>query len=136
MTDRFAPLPGSWSDVMGVRFVRVSREAVVAELTIAAQHKQAGGLVHGGVYAGLVETAASLGATLSAEPGAQLLGIENHSSFLHAAREGLLRATATPIHVGRSTQLWTASVLHIDADGEHLAASGLVRLLARASEKK
>ncbi len=120
--------PGGWEAAMGVRFVRVTADEVVAELRIGPEHLQAYGIVHGGVYAGLVELTASVGATCDALSRGQLaVGLENHTSFLRACREGVLRATARPLTRGRRTQVWGATV----ADGEGRAvASGLVRLLA------
>jgi uncharacterized protein (TIGR00369 family) len=124
----YRPVEGSWAAVMGVRFVRASAEEVVAELDVGPHHLQAYGLVHGGVYSGLIETAASLGASIAARAHRRsVVGLENHTSFLHATRSGTLRAVAVPVHRGRTTQLWQASVN--DADGR-VVASGRVRLLS------
>lgn len=135
MADRYRPVEGSWAAVMGVRFVSASADEVVAEIDVGPQHLQAHGLVHGGVHAGLIESAVSLGATIAARPHRrQVVGLENHTSFLRATRSGTLRAIATPLHNGRTTQLWEASV-H-DAEGR-VVASGRVRLLCleRMDEK-
>src|SRR4051812_29406507 len=95
-----------WNKVMGVRFVSATIDEIVAELVIGPHHQQPYGLVHGGVYAGLVETVTSVGAGLSALPlGRTIVGLENHTSFLHAVREGVLRARATPLTRGRTTQV-------------------------------
>ena len=51
-----------WNVAMNVRFVRVTTEEVVAEWTVGPEHLQAYGIVHGGVYAGVIETLASVGA--------------------------------------------------------------------------
>lgn len=113
---------------MGIRFVRATGDEVVAELEIGPVHHQAYGIVHGGVHSGLVETVASVGAALAALPrGQSVVGLENHTSFLNAVREGLLRATARPLMRGRRTQVWEAIVT--DAGGRTVA-SGQVRFLA------
>jgi 1,4-dihydroxy-2-naphthoyl-CoA hydrolase len=117
-----------WSAAMGIHFLRATAEEVVAELTIGPAHLQAYGIVHGGVHAGLVETVASVGAALAALPrGQSVVGLENHTSFLNAVREGLLRATARPLMRGRRTQVWEAAIT--SADGRTVA-SGQVRFLA------
>jgi 1,4-dihydroxy-2-naphthoyl-CoA hydrolase len=117
-----------WGAAMGIRFVRATAEEVVAELEIGPLHHQAYGIVHGGVHSGLIETVASVGAALTALPGGQsVVGLENHTSFLNAVREGLLRATARPLMRGRRTQVWEAAIT--DADGRTIA-SGQVRFLA------
>ena len=116
-----------WPAATGVRFVHATAEEVVAEIEIGPAHRQAYGIVHGGVYAGLVETVASVGAALDAMTrGQSAVGLENHTSFLLAVREGSIRATARPLVGGRRTQVWEANV----TDGEgRLVATGRVRLL-------
>src|SRR5215470_3471020 len=119
---------GGWSAAMGLHFIRATADQVQAELEIEAKHRQAYGIVHGGVHSGLIETVASVGAALAALPrGQSVVGLENHTSFLNAVREGKLRATARPLMRGRRTQVWEATVT--DAAGRAVA-SGRVRFLA------
>jgi uncharacterized protein (TIGR00369 family) len=116
-----------WSAAMGLRFLRANRDRVEAEIPIAAQHRQPYGIVHGGVYAGIVETLASSGAAIDAlARGYTVVGLDNHTSFLRATREGTLRAEATPLVRGRRTQLWEG---RITDDEGNLVATGRVRLL-------
>lgn len=113
---------------MGIHFVRATSDEVVAELEIGPQHHQPYGIVHGGVHSGLIETVASVGAALAAMPRSQsVVGLENHTSFLNAVREGKLRATARPLTRGRRTQVWEATVT--DGEGRPVS-SGRVRFLA------
>jgi 1,4-dihydroxy-2-naphthoyl-CoA hydrolase len=117
-----------WTRGMGIHFMVATGDEVVAELEITADHYQAYGIVHGGVHSGLIETVASVGAALAALPrGQSVVGLENHTSFLNAVREGKLRATARPLMRGRRTQVWEANVT--DAEGRTIA-SGRVRFLA------
>ena len=83
------------------------------------------GLVHGGVYATLAETAASVaGASWFGDRG-KVVGVSNHTDFLRAVREGGLRAEATPLSRGRTTQLWQ---VEISDDRGRLVAHAKVRL--------
>ena len=117
-----------WTRAMGIHFVIATSDEVVAELEITADHHQAYGIVHGGVHSGLIETVASVGAALAALSRSQsVVGLENHTSFLNAVREGKLRATARPLMRGRRTQVWEANVT--DAEGRTVA-TGRVRFLA------
>jgi 1,4-dihydroxy-2-naphthoyl-CoA hydrolase len=119
---------GGWSEVMGIHFVRATADEVIAEVEIGPQHHQAYGIVHGGMHSGLIETVASVGAALAALPrGQSVVGLENHTSFLNAVREGKLRATARPLMRGRRTQVWEATIT--DTEGRAVA-SGQVRFLA------
>jgi 1,4-dihydroxy-2-naphthoyl-CoA hydrolase len=56
-----------------------------------------------------------------------VVGLENHTSFLHAVREGKLRVSARPLMRGRRTQVWAAEVKD---DSGRPVADGRVRFLA------
>lgn len=112
---------------IGLVFTRVTAEEVAAEIPVTAVLLQPYGLVHGGVYATIVETLASTGAALSAMPrGQTTVGLENATSFLRATRDGTLHALARPLHRGGRTQVWVVEI-H-DQDGREVA-NGRVRML-------
>jgi uncharacterized protein (TIGR00369 family) len=106
-------------------------DRVVLSWTVGPEHLQPYGIVHGGVYCSAVEASASVGAAEWFGERGQVVGVSNHTNFLRAVRAGRLVATATPIHQGRSQQLWQVEVL--DAD-ERLVARGEVRLQNLAAE--
>jgi|GEM_PF-235617 len=117
-----------WNAAMGIRLVRANADEVTAELEIDERHRQAYGIVHGGVYSGMVETVSSVAAALWARRNQQsVVGLENHTSFLNAVREGKLSATARPLMRGRRTQVWEATVT--DGAGR-VVAQGQVRLIS------
>lgn len=90
-------------------------------LPITERLRQPYGIVHGGVYCSLGETAASLAGALWLGDGRSTAGVANHTNFLHATRSGELLATATPIHRGRLSQLWSVSIR--DDAGREVARS-------------
>ncbi len=116
-----------FGELVGERFVTVTPDEVVISLPIAPHLHQPYGIVHGGVWCTLVETAASIGAAtwLRTRGDGNVVGVSNHTDFLRAVRDGEVTATATPIHRGRLQQLWLVEV-H-DGDGR-LCARGQVRL--------
>jgi 1,4-dihydroxy-2-naphthoyl-CoA hydrolase len=111
---------------LGFTFDEVGPDRVVLSWTAADQHLQPYGIVHGGVHCAAVETSASVGAALWFAERGQVVGVSNHTNFLRAARAGdRLVATATPIHRGRTQQLWLVEI----RDGEdRQVARGEVRL--------
>ena len=123
-------LRGGWAEANGLRFISVTDEETVVELTVADQHLQPYGIVHGGVHAGIIETICSMGAAFAARKRGHkggVVGLENHTSFIKAVRAGtLLRGTAVPVTRGRTTQVWEAKVT--DPQGQ-VIARGTVRLL-------
>jgi uncharacterized protein (TIGR00369 family) len=118
---------GSWAGAMGLRVLSATRDEVVAELEVRSSHLQPHGIVHGGVYSSVIESLASIGAALDAMRHAKtVVGLENHTSFVRAVREGLLRGTARPLTRGRRSQAWEVTL--VDGTGA-LVATGRVRLL-------
>jgi 1,4-dihydroxy-2-naphthoyl-CoA hydrolase len=125
-------LPDGWAKANGLRFLTASADSVTAEMAIGPHHLQPYGIVHGGVYAGIVEALASVGAVVSVMPaGKSAVGLENHTSFIRACREGTLHASAAPITRGSRTQVWEVTIRD---DAERVAAVGRVRMLVLDSD--
>lgn len=116
-----------FDNAMGFRLVRVTLEEVVLEYDIDDRHRQPYGIVHGGVHCAAVETVCSVGAGVNAMARKQaVVGVENHTSFVHAVRTGRVTVTATPLSRGRRSQIWEA--VSRDEAGQ-MVATGRVRLL-------
>lgn len=103
-------------------------ERAVGRIVIADHHHQPYGVVHGGVYCTLVETLASTGAAVWAMEQGMVgcVGVHNATDFLRSVRQGTIEGVATPIHRGRTQQLWQVDVTRID--DSKLVARGQVRL--------
>jgi uncharacterized protein (TIGR00369 family) len=126
IADALTHLPG-WTKEMGITIVAATADEVRCEWEVAEKHLQGYGIVHGGVHCGVIETLASIGAHMVAQPrGQRVVGLENATSFIRAVRSGKLHGTARPLTRGRTTQLWEATIR--DAEGR-LVAQGRVRLL-------
>lgn len=116
-----------WDSAMRFRYLVTTRDEVVVEYDVEAIHRQPYGIVHGGVYCGAIEATCSTGAAFDAMArGQSVVGVENHTSFVRAVREGRITVRATPITRGRRSQLWEATAR--DAEGR-IVATGRVRLL-------
>lgn len=112
----------------GIELTDASVDHADGRLEINENHHQPYGVVHGGVYCTIIETLASTGAALWAvEQGmAGAVGLSNKTDFIRATKEGVLLGNATPIHRGRTQQLWQVDVVR-EEDGK-LVAQGQVRL--------
>lgn len=128
LTEHLNAMDEGWVAAMGVTFLEATGDRVRCEYTVAPQHLQGYGIVHGGVHCGLIETMASVGAAAHALPRNQaVVGLENSTSFIRAVREGTrLTGEATPITRGRRSQVWEGWIR--DPEGR-LVATGRVRLL-------
>ena len=111
--------------LVGIRVEQATGDRVVLTCPVTPDLHQPYGLVHGGVHATLAETAASVGAALWLGDRGRVVGVSNHTDFLRAVRGGELRAEATPLARGRTTQLWQVEI----RDEQHrLVAHAKVRL--------
>lgn len=113
--------------VLGLRYLESSGERMVIEWDITEDQLQPMGLVHGGVFCAVIETAASYGGQLWLQDRGHIVGMSNQTDFIRAGRieQGTLRAVATPIHQGKMSQLWVCEIT--DQEG-NLLSRGQVRL--------
>jgi uncharacterized protein (TIGR00369 family) len=111
---------------LGLNIDSASSIEVTAHLDPDDRHRQPYGLVHGGVYCSIVESLGSVGSALHAiEHGMSgAVGMSNSTDFLRSHRDGRLEARATPIHQGRSRQLWLVEITRV-SDGKLVARGQL-----------
>lgn len=112
----------------GIELTEATPDVARGRLVITEDHHQPYGVVHGGVYCTIAETIASTGAAVwaMAQGMAGAVGLNNSTHFLRATTSGVLLAEATPVHRGRTQQLWQVEIVR-EEDGK-LVAQSQVRL--------
>jgi len=118
--------PG-WDSALGIEVDELTPTRVVAYLDIGDRHLQPYGIVHGGVWASVVETVGSHGAAMAAQEitgQMAVVGISNTTDFLRPHRHGRVKATGTRIHAGRTQQLWLVEIDRVE-DGKTVARGQL-----------
>ena len=89
----------------------VSEEEVRATVPVRDEVKQPMGLVHGGLYASIAESLASMATAIAVAPeGKQAMGLSNATSFMRPITEGTVHAVARRIHRGRTTWVWDVEI--------------------------
>jgi 1,4-dihydroxy-2-naphthoyl-CoA hydrolase len=111
--------------VIGIDYVDVTPDRVVVSVDVESHLHQPHGIVHGGVYCAIAEEVASVAGSVWLGGEGRVVGVNNSTDFLRAVTEGTLTATGTPVHRGRTQQLWRVEIT--DATGR-TAAVGQVRL--------
>lgn len=107
---------------LGIEVVEATKARVVARMPVGPRVHQPFGLLHGGASVALAETAASTAAWMNVDQATQVVvGIEINANHLRAKRDGVVTATATPLHVGRTTQVWDVRI--VDEEGRAVCAS-------------
>ncbi|MGY1854967.1 PaaI family thioesterase [Modestobacter sp. SYSU DS0290] len=111
----------------GLELAEVSGSRVTGSVELGPQHHTPWGVVHGGVYCTLVESAASIGASLAVtERGQFAVGVNNNTDFLRPVTAGRVEVLAEPVQQGKTLQLWLVTLTRAD-DGK-VVARGQVRL--------
>jgi uncharacterized protein (TIGR00369 family) len=98
---------------MGIVFTRAERSEIAAEIAINAHHMAPNGYLHAGTVVTLADTCAGYGCRVNLPSGATgFTTVELKANFLGTAREGTIIASAKPVHLGRTTHVWDATVTH------------------------
>ena len=118
---------GTLIERLGIEFLEVTTERIVARMPVEG-NVQPDGLLHGGATAALCETIASFGTAFVVGPGRRVMGIELNINHLRGVREGHVTGTGVPLHVGRSTAVWS---MEVRDDAERLVAASRLTLAIR-----
>ncbi len=117
---------GAFVRAAGLTLDEVSPTRVTGRIELGADHHTPWGIVHGGVYATAVESAASIGASTRVRDHAQVaVGLTNTTQFVRSLQDGTVRVEAVALNQGRTQQL---SRVDITDEPDRLVAHGEVRL--------
>lgn len=101
---------GSIASYLGIEFVDIGEDYLVATLPVDERTRQPFGLLHGGASVVLSETMGSVGGFLAADPGSIVVGLEVNANHLRSATEGRVTGTCRSLHIGRTTQVWETQI--------------------------
>lgn len=96
---------------LGIRFTAIGADTLSASMPVDTRTHQPYGLLHGGASVALAESLGSMAATLTLDPATHYcVGIEINANHVRAVREGVVTGTASPLHIGRTTQVWQIEI--------------------------
>ncbi len=120
---------GHLPEHLGIRVTEVSEGVLRAELTVTGFLLAPNGFLHAGTVVSLADTCAGYGCVAHLPDGASgFTTVELKSNHLATAREGVLECLATPVHMGRTTQVWDA-VVSVKDSGKKIALFRCTQLL-------
>ena len=112
------PMP--FAVLMDVKFTEAEKDRVVATMVVREELCTMGHIIHGGAIMALADTVGAAATVINLPEGAGTTTIESKTNFLGPAPAGTtLKATATPIHRGRRTQVWQT---RLETDNGRLVA--------------
>jgi uncharacterized protein (TIGR00369 family) len=98
-------LAGTLPELLGMKFLSLEPDRVVAELTIRDDLRTVGGALHGGTLMAFADTVGAAATIVNLPQGAGTTTLESKTNFFAAGRSGVVRAEATPLHKGRRTHV-------------------------------
>ena len=98
--------------VLGIEYIEITPDKVVATMPVHAATHQPFGQLHGGASVVLAESVASVGTWhLIDQENEIAVGLEINANHLRGKQEGLVTAIGTPLHKGRTTMVWDIKIV-------------------------
>lgn len=120
------------SAALGITVRALEDDHVAVEVAVSERLFQHAGIVHGGVYVLLAESAASIAAALAVDlTEVKVMGQEISASHVRSATAGVLVATARAVHRGRSTHVYAIDVVNEVDGAAHLVSTCRCTLAVR-----
>lgn len=119
-------------ELIGIVFTEIGDDFIKATMPVDHRTKQPFGLLHGGASCVLAETLGSVASALVVDPLKQkCVGLEINANHIRVVRDGVVTATAKPLHLGATTHVWDIRIT--DAQ-ERLVCVSRLTVAVRGSE--
>ena len=112
---------------LGIEFVEITPDRVVARLTVDERLMTVTGTVHGGTLMAFADTIGAAGTVANLTEGQSTATIESKTNFIAACRSGFVQAVAKPIHKGKRTHVWETRIT--DENGKLLSVTTQTQMI-------
>ena len=113
-------LKGILPELLGIQLVEVTPDKVLATLAVRPELCTTGRILHGGSIMAFADTLGAVGTVVNMPPGHGTATIESKTNFIGGAAEGTtVTGESTPVHKGRTTQVWQTRITN--AEGKLVA---------------
>jgi 1,4-dihydroxy-2-naphthoyl-CoA hydrolase len=120
-------------DHLEIKFTEIGDDHMTAQMPVDQRTCQPMGIVHGGATAALAETVASVAANYCVHKEKVCVGLELNINHMKKVNSGLVFATAKPLHLGKSTQVWEIKIRN-EAKQLVAAARLTIAVIAKKSD--
>lgn len=105
----------SMSDHLGIEFIEVGADFLVARMPVDPRTRQPMGIMHGGASCVLAETVGSTAANFCIDfEKYYCVGLDINTNHIRSVRDGYVIGTAKPFHLGKTTQVWSIEIINQD----------------------
>lgn len=99
-------------DALGIKFIKISKSEMVAEMPVNENSVQPFRILHGGASVALAETLCSIGAWVNVSENKTAVGVEINANHIRSVKEGgKVIATSTPVQLGRTIHVWETRIV-------------------------
>jgi len=95
---------------LGIEFVEVTPDRVVARLKVTDALMTITGTIHGGTLMAFADTIGAAGTVANLTEGQRTATLESKTNFIAGCKSGTVQAEATPIHKGKRTHVWETRI--------------------------
>ena len=112
LLERVNSMKMPFAELKGVTFTEAEKDRVVARMLVRADLCTLNHTIHGGALMAFADSVGAAATVINLPEDAKgTTTIESKTNFIGGAREGTtIRATATPVHRGRRTQVWQTRI--------------------------
>lgn len=102
---------GQMGHHLGIEIEAIDDASMTARMPVDHRTIQRIGILHGGASLALAETLGSIAASYCIDRERYfIVGQEINANHIRPVREGWVHATATPLHLGRASQVWNIRI--------------------------
>jgi len=112
---------------LGIEFVEVTPERVVARLKVSDKLMTVGDTVHGGTLMAFADSVGAAGTVANLAEGQRTATLESKTNFIAGCRSGTVQAEAKPIHKGKRTHVWETRIT--DESGKLLSVTTQTQMI-------
>ena len=112
---------------LGIEFVEVTPDRVVARLRVSDKLTTVGGTIHGGTLMAFADSIGAAGTVANLAEGQRTATLESKTNFIAGCREGTVQAEAKPIHKGKRTHVWETRIT--DESGKLLSITTQTQMI-------
>lgn len=104
---------GTMMEHLGIEYLEIGHNFLKARMPVDHRTVQPLRMLHGGASAVLAESLGSMAANISVDPERfYCVGLEINANHIKAVRTGWVYGTASPLHIGRRTQVWETRIMN------------------------
>lgn len=96
---------------LGIEYTDFTERSLSGTMPVCAFTHQPLGMLHGGASVVLAESLGSLAANFCVDDDSYCVGLDINANHIRAMRDGYVKGTASPIHLGVTTQVWQIDIV-------------------------